>query len=50
MTAVPLPTDVMAAPRLQRRFGVFVNVLARVIVQRGTLKDVDVTETEAAAL
>jgi phosphate transport system permease protein len=31
-------------------FAVVVNVIARIVVQRGTLKDVDVTETEAAAL
>ncbi len=31
-------------------FAVIVNVVARIIVQRGKLKDVDVTETEAAAL
>jgi phosphate transport system permease protein len=31
-------------------FAVIVNVIARVIVQRGKIKDVDVTETEAAAL
>jgi phosphate transport system permease protein len=31
-------------------FAVVVNVIARVIVQRSQLKDVDVTETEAAAL
>jgi phosphate transport system permease protein len=31
-------------------FAVIVNVVARVIVQRGKIKDVDVTETEAAAL
>jgi phosphate transport system permease protein len=31
-------------------FAVIVNVIARVIVQRGKLKDVDVTGTEAAAL
>jgi phosphate transport system permease protein len=31
-------------------FAVVVNVIARIIVQRGKIKDVDVTETEAAAL
>jgi phosphate transport system permease protein len=31
-------------------FAVIVNVIARLIVQRGKLKDIDVTETEAAAL
>ena len=31
-------------------FAVIVNVIARVIVQRGGIKDIDVTETEAAAL
>ncbi|HEY7257249.1 MAG TPA: phosphate ABC transporter permease subunit PstC, partial [Solirubrobacterales bacterium] len=31
-------------------FSLIVNVIARVIVQRGTLRDVDVTETEAAGL
>jgi phosphate transport system permease protein len=31
-------------------FAVIVNVIARLIVQRGKIKDVDVTETEAAAL
>jgi phosphate transport system permease protein len=31
-------------------FSLVVNVIARVIVQRGTLSDVDVTETEAAGL
>jgi phosphate transport system permease protein len=31
-------------------FAVLVNVIARVIVQRGKIKDVDVTNTEAAAL
>ena len=31
-------------------FAVVVNVIARLIVQRGKIKDVDVTETEAAAL
>jgi len=31
-------------------FAVIVNVVARLIVQRGKIKDVDVTETEAAAL
>jgi phosphate transport system permease protein len=31
-------------------FAVIVNVVARIIVQRGKLKDIDVTETEAAAL
>jgi phosphate transport system permease protein len=31
-------------------FAVIVNVIARVIVQRGTLKDTDVTPTEAGAL
>ena len=31
-------------------FAVIVNVIARIIVQRGKIKDVDVTETEAAAL
>jgi phosphate transport system permease protein len=31
-------------------FAIVVNVIARIIVQRGTLKDTDVTPTEAAAL
>ena len=31
-------------------FSIAVNVIARIIVQRGTIKDVDVTPTEAAAL
>ena len=31
-------------------FAVLVNIVARVIVQRGSLKDVDVTPTEAEAL
>jgi hypothetical protein len=31
-------------------FAVIVNVIARVIVQRGSLKDVDMTPTEVEAL
>jgi phosphate transport system permease protein len=31
-------------------FAVIVNVVARIVVQRGTLKDIDVTPTEAEAL
>ena len=31
-------------------FAIIVNIVARIIVQRGTIKDVDVTPTEAEAL